>query len=282
MKFIPQIILLTAAGSLAAFLYFSPRTVIKSGRSGNSLTESQPASGAASGIGSMVDAAESDSHNEPFEEPAEALSLRKKYKEVSDKRKSIIFADSLVELYVRLSRFDSAIRYATERVRLNPSDNEGLIIAGNTFLAAFDFSPGSGSGDEYLGKAKEYFNQVLSVSPENLDARAGLAMTYLTSENPMEGIGMLRENLAKNPSHYQTLFNLGMLSIRSGQFDKAIARFKTLEEKHPSDEKVSYFLAVSLFESGSVEEAKSRFIKLSSSSNPLIRESAKGYLNQKK
>ena len=44
----------------------------------------------------------------------------------------------------------------------------------------------------------------------------------------MQGIMMLREVLEEDPKNELALFNMGMLSIQSGQYDKAVERLVEL------------------------------------------------------
>ena len=58
-------------------------------------------------------------------------------------------------------------------------------------------------------------------------------MTYLSAENPMQGITMLREVLAVDPKNELALLNMGMLSIQSGQYDRAVEPLARIGEDKP-------------------------------------------------
>ena len=58
-------------------------------------------------------------------------------------------------------------------------------------------------------------------------------MTYLSSASPMQGITMLREVLAEIRKMNLALFNMGMLSIQSGQYDRAVERLDELVRLTP-------------------------------------------------
>lgn len=60
------------------------------------------------------------------------------------------------------------------------------------------------------------------------------AIAKVNSENPMEGIFMLRAILEKDPNNVKAIFAMGMLSVRSGQYEKAVVRFKKLLELEPN------------------------------------------------
>lgn len=60
------------------------------------------------------------------------------------------------------------------------------------------------------------------------------AIAKVNSENPMEGIFMLKEILEKEPNNVKAIYAMGMLSVRSQQYEKAVARFKKLLELEPN------------------------------------------------
>jgi len=60
---------------------------------------------------------------------------------------------------------------------------------------------------------------------------------------PMKGIMMLKDVVADDPENQEALFYLGDLSIKSGQFDKAIPRFVKLIELNPEAAQYWFMLA---------------------------------------
>jgi Flp pilus assembly protein TadD len=80
-------------------------------------------------------------------------------------------------------------------------------------------------------------------------------MTFTTSESPMQGIMKLREVIQKDPNHRLALFNLGVLSIRSNQYDKALERFLKLTQLDGSDWQNYLYLGICYKELGRKEEA---------------------------
>jgi tetratricopeptide (TPR) repeat protein len=87
-----------------------------------------------------------------------------------------------------------------------------------------------------VSKALKAFQKALDKNPDNLDAKAGLALTYIEGKQQvMKGVGLLKEVVKVNPRHKKALFYLGMLSIRSGQYKKARERFQKLVEIQPKN-----------------------------------------------
>ena len=75
-------------------------------------------------------------------------------------------------------------------------------------------------------KAMVNYEKVLEKNPANLDAKTDLGICYAEgTAEPMKGIMMLRDVVTANPNHEMAQFNLGLLSLKSTQYAKAIDRF---------------------------------------------------------
>ena len=60
------------------------------------------------------------------------------------------------------------------------------------------------------------------------------------------------------------MYNLGLLAIQSGQFDKAVGRFQELAKVNPENVNGQFYLGVTLAKTGAKEEAKKAFLKAKS------------------
>lgn len=84
-------------------------------------------------------------------------------------------------------------------------------------------------------KSISAYNNVLELNPGNLNAKSDLGVLYAEGTNePMKGITLLREVVAENPDHEMAQMNLGFLSFKSNQFDKAIERFDKVLSINPA------------------------------------------------
>lgn len=108
------------------------------------------------------------------------------------------------------------------------------------------------------------------------------ALKLIESNNPMEGVFMLRKILEKEPKNKEAIFNLGVLSIQSRQFNKAIERFNQLLIIDSLDKRAYLHLGISNFELGNEEEANFFFDKVLKSKNNLLIEQLNLFLNNKK
>lgn len=196
--------------------------------------------------------------------------------------KSAIFADSLADLYWEAGKFDSAAWYADKAATFF-NTMESWIKAGDSYYQAYTFALDQLKQDELAEKARQYFGQVLKKNPGNLEVKTKMAMTYLSSANPMQGITMLREVLNEDPGNESALFNLGMLSIQSGQYDRAIERLKELTAINPGHIQAQLLLGVAYVNKGEKKLAREQFEKVKQlDTDPAVQATADSYLKDLK
>jgi len=174
--------------------------------------------------------------------------------------KSSIFADSLISLFVRLNRLDSAIKYADWLVDADPSI-KNRVKAGDLYYEAFGRAITEKEADYLSRKSRDYLEPVLKENPDLKEVKIKLAMIQISTSSPMQGIMMMREILEEDPGNEQVLFNLGTLSMQTGQYDRAIGRFGELIKYHPDNVKARVFLGISYLEAGKEEEARQEFLR---------------------
>lgn len=186
--------------------------------------------------------------------------------------------ENFVNQLKKISLFDSAAHYLALEAEQNPTLGHNLAAADAYYQASvFAISPEKASVAS--AKAKKYYELVLKEDPKNTDVKAQLAMTYVTTTNPMQGIAMLREVLEQNPNHIKTIENLGLLSFQSGQYDKAVTRFEKLVELQPKDVSAHLYLGVSYKETGAKEKARKHLeFVFDNATDPALKEAAKEYL----
>ena len=107
------------------------------------------------------------------------------------------------------------------------------------------------------------------------------ALKLIESNNPMEGVFMLRKILEKDPKNKEALFHLGVLSIQSKQYNKAIERFNQLLIIDSLDKRAYLHLGISNFELGNEKEANFFFDKVIQSNDNLLIEQLNLFLNKK-
>lgn len=95
----------------------------------------------------------------------------------------------------------------------------------------------------------------------DLDLKVDSAVSLVSGSNPMAGIMLLREVLNEDPKHVPALYQLGVFSMQSRQFDKAVERFLQVLSIDPEKHEAHFFLGQAYAALGNKEEAVKRFEK---------------------
>lgn len=189
-------------------------------------------------------------------------------------------ADGLASIYRELGMYDSAGYFLSLAADKYPSD-EFSEKAGNAYYEAFGFALDAEKVSFTADQTRKYLTQVLDKDPARLDLKTKIAMTYVSSSNPMQGITMLREVLAQDPTNEDGLFNMGILSMQSGQYKRATERFEELIQYHPENLQGQFYLAVSYFEANQKNKAKAQFEKVKEmTQDEMILGSIQSYLDK--
>lgn len=184
------------------------------------------------------------------------------FKSQNNTEKSASFADSLAGLFASLKLLDSAAYYYERAADIDPGLDRWF-KAGNGYFEAFTYAVELEKQRRLGELTREYYGKVLAEDPDQLEVKAKMAMTYLPQE-PMQGVLMLREVIEKDPENALALYNLGLLSIQSRQFDKAVERFEKLVSTHPDHLEGQFYLGVAYFEAGNRNKALVQLEKVKS------------------
>jgi len=255
-----QLILVVLSIGLAVVLFQLPRSVVEN----EQLQE--------------VSSASNHSLEIPQRIQDELVQLRTLIKNEESFDKKANFALSLAKRYLDYGLLDSASLYA-ERLQVWEGDLSEK--AAEIYFTAYERSPSAEEGVKLADKSKQIITQILDKDQDNLFWKNRLAMTLVASENPMSGINMLREVIAADPTNRQGLMNLGLLSIQSGQFERAKERFETLVSLDPTDHESKLYLAVTMIETNKPSQARLLLEEILAvqDSIPAIQVMARDYLN---
>jgi outer membrane protein len=208
--------------------------------------------------------------------------LRTEFAQGTENEKNAIFADSLASLYRTANQFDSAAWFAEEASKFFKTTDTWRKAADN-YYQAYTLALDQAKQQVFAAKAREFYEKILEADPEDLDVKTKMAMTYLSSASPMQGIMMLREVLKQDPKNQLALFNMGMLSIQSGQYDRAIERLTELIEVNPEHIQGRLLLGVAWMNSGDKEKARQQFEKVKQMDNdPAVQATVDSYLKDLK
>lgn len=188
---------------------------------------------------------------------------------------------SIAEIFQTQGVFDSAAFYLDRALDLSPEDLSLTEETGKAYYEAFSFALDKSKVEALAEKTRNYLNRVVESDPSRLDLKSKIAMTYVSSANPMQGITMLREILDQDPTNEDGLFNMGILSMQSGQYDRAVSRFEELINYHPDNLQGQFYLAISYFEAKEKNKAKAQFEAVQQmTQDPMILESVRTYLEK--
>lgn len=216
----------------------------------------------------------------PEEVQTELTKLREAYKDSKNSENFTNFANSLIDGFVAANQYDSAAFYAEELASVETTLPH-LRKAADLYYEAFTYAMDAEKTARMGEKARYFYEKVRAQDPSDLDAKAKMAMTYVSSSSPMQGIQMLREVLEEDENNDLAIYNLGLLSMQSQQYDKAIDRFEKLVTLDPDNLQAQFLLGVSYFEAGQEEKAKAQFLRVKEmDDDPSVQASVDEYLNQ--
>lgn len=140
----------------------------------------------------------------------------------SDKKKDF---ENIISFWDSLKQPAIAAYYLEQDAIGSPTE-KNWNEAGKRYYAATRFVNASEKPILY-NKAIECFEKTLALNPKNTEAKINLGACYVEgSANPMKGIGILREVEKTDSNNVNLQLNFAFFSEKSGQWDKAIARFK--------------------------------------------------------
>lgn len=271
-----QLVLVAVGIAAVVVLYSLPKVVVDNDATAAKVEESGEESSA-----STDQISESHENELSSENRAQADQLISNFKNAPTKEEKVTAAQVLAGIYKEEGLYDSAAYYWTQAVETWPDNLFLSEEAGKANYEAFSFALDKKKVESLAEKTRNYLNRVLEKDPTRLDLKTKIAMTYVSSANPMQGITMLREVLEQDPKNEDGLFNMGVLSMQSGQYKKAAERFEELIKYHPQNIQGQFYLAVSYFESNEKNKAKVQFEEVKKiTQDPMILSSVQTYLDK--
>ena len=164
--------------------------------------------------------------------------------------------------------------------------------AGSRFNDAYKGTQDTSVQPAFVTNAIESFKNAVKLKPENLDAKTGLGVAYVNQTSsgiadpdggsPMQGIMLLLDVVKKDPNNRNANLSLGLFAMKSGQFDKAVTRFKNMIAQKPEVEPY-FYLAESYKQLGMKKEAIDAYEKCKQMiPDPLIGQKIDQYIKELK
>jgi tetratricopeptide (TPR) repeat protein len=214
-----QIVLILLTSGLIAFLFFNgrnnPTALVNSGKSSEGIGMKAPA-------GTFnFELLEQDSEAKLSKEGAAKL---KKLKPKQD-------AKSLAEiaaLYEKERQPALAGYYYKQLAEKEPKNSDWWFKMGTNFFNAQQMVDSS-TYMYFVQLSTMALDKTLELDPSNLEAMTDQAINYKEGMGDvMKGVGLLRKVTQIDSNYRKAIFYLGLLSIESGQMDKAENRFQKL------------------------------------------------------
>ncbi len=230
-----QIILVASAVALFFILYFGCNVQSKEQQA---LDTARVLSGATFDMASVIKDANKTLN------PAQATEIQSLTQKSADSKDPSVLKQ-LSAAWHNAGHDDVAAHYAEQVAELDKTD-EAWSIAGANYYLALQKAEDKSLRDFCSSQAAKAFQNAASLNPTKLEHRINLALCYTENppqDNPMKGILLLRELDAQNPENIAVNSQLARLAIKTGQFDKAIARLEKVLTKEPNNGKLACLLA---------------------------------------
>ena len=290
-----QLLLLAGALALAGGLYALPKGIVKPKESKAELRQDAAATATRDGGGVNANGSKTDASSGP--RPAETgtvagaaagmasaaphtqataaqrqelNTLLAQFRAVPNAATRQQVVKTLAARYIAVERFDSAGYYLATVAAERPSE-KAWQQAADAYFQAYSFAASTERKHQLGHEAQELYGKVLAINPNNLDSKTNLGMAYMSGDDPVKGIGLMREVLEQDPKNEKVLYNLGILAIQSNQLDKAVERFSQLVQVNPKNVEGQFYLGVVLVRTNRGAEARTAFQKAKSlSADPAL------------
>lgn len=173
----------------------------------------------------------------------------------TDKERNLILLQLTIFLDQK-SLFAPSGYYYSMLANLDTNNANLWASAGLRLTSALDMETDSTFRAILGQKSIEWLIKASVADPANADIKADLAQAYvLGSDKPMQGIQMLRELVEKDPAHLKSNLYLAQLSIKSGQYEKAIERFLEINRLYPNYAEAYLGLGEAYYQMKNVKQA---------------------------
>ena len=264
-----QIIVLVVVFAIMGVLFFMPvKGLIKKDDPGHSKATVAQARSASTVDVTAVSAAAKTAIGAALS--AQVTDLEAQLKNTADEAGKLNLEKKLAKLWDDVNQPAPAAFYYQEVAR-KENKFEEWANAGNRFNDAYTrATQDTAAQPSFVANAIESYKKAVKLKPADLEAKTGLGVAYVNQTalgitdadggSPMQGIMLLLDVVKQDPKNVKANLSLGLFAMKSGQFEKAVARFKTVIEQKPAAEPY-FYLAESYKELGQKKEAVAAYQK---------------------
>ncbi len=247
-----QFIVLASVLAVGVVLMLLPRTVLRGSDSAPAETVHQDAE--------FLEQLEGVKKETPSEVLANVEFFEGKLKAAQGKSQ-VEWLDSLSRTWDRQMRPGIAAEYVLRKAELL-NTAQAWKDAGVRYLGISRFF----EGENQAGLSQRAINcleKARELDANDADIRTQLGVAYVEgSAEPMKGITLLREVVAEDSTNVDAQMSLGLFSMKSGQYDKAEKRFRTVIQLRPDLPEMRLYLCDALQMQGNSKGALAELAQL--------------------
>lgn len=203
---------------------------------------------------------------------------------VADSLENLLNEDDLESAALVLEQTRKLDAAVTARVELlsKANDKDDLLFNARKIVNSLRFLANQSVKQSAISKVEGLLNNWLKDEPNNLNyliLMAGLEIEG--KQDVMSGVTLLKRVVAEDPDNMAASFQLGRLSIQSGQFEKAVQRFEVVLGVDPNSVDALLYMSEAQMGLGEKAKALEYLIKAAESAeNPAIKEEIKKYIER--
>jgi cytochrome c-type biogenesis protein CcmH/NrfG len=259
-----QFIVLASALAVGVVLMLLPRSVMRGKEAAQTETVHQDAE--------FLEQLEGVKKETPSEVLANVEFFEGKLKAAQGKAQ-VEWLDSLSRTWDRQMRPGIAAEYVLRKAELL-NTAQAWKDAGVRYLGISRYFEGESQAG-LNARAINCLEKARELDGKDADIRTQLGVAYVEgSAEPMKGITLLREVVAEDSTNVDAQLSLGLFSMKSGQYDKAVKRFRTVIQLRPDLPEMRLYLADALQMEGDSKGALAELnlLEKSTSDSMLIQE----------
>ncbi len=155
----------------------------------------------------------------------------------------------LISTYMSTKRLPQALGQLEGILGKNPKEVSALLVAALIYEQMDDF-----------GKARDYYERILTVSPEHGGVMNNLAYLYSEKLNQLDkAYELARKAATLQPRDAGAADNLGWVLYKRGEYPQALALLQTSAEKLGDIPEVQFHLGMASYSMGQMDAAKKAF-----------------------
>lgn len=192
-------------------------------------------------------------------------------------------ADSIAAFWNKRSYPAVAGYFLSDFSEKNPS-KANWTLAGNSFFLATRLPASEDLRHHFYEEAIHAYQNALEKDSSDLEIKTRLGVCYVEGTGePMKGIGLLREVVAKDSANTEAQLNLALFAIQSGQYDKAATRLEGLARMKPDFAEVYLYLGQTYAAMNDKDKAIEALTKFSGmTDDALVRSEVEKYIKELK